>query len=157
MVDIEDLKRRVNLLDLIGSDTRLRKIAGTRGGEYAGPCPFCGGDDRFRVQPEQGLWWCRACAGDRWQDAVAYVMRRDGVPFTEAARMLGGDTPLKREEHSQYPVRSEPLKEPSTLWRQRAVEVALEAIDTLWSDAGARARTYLLGRGLRVVPRQVCK
>ena len=64
MIDTLDLKRSVDLLSLVGRDTRLKKQAGTRGGEYAGPCPFCGGRDRFRVQPEKGLWWCRNCSPD---------------------------------------------------------------------------------------------
>jgi DNA primase len=63
---------------------RLKKIATTRDGEFAGPCPFCGGRDRFRVQPQEGLWFCRQCSPDgRWQDAIAFVMRRDGVLFAE--------------------------------------------------------------------------
>jgi DNA primase len=41
----------MNLVDLIGRDTTLRKVASTHGGEYAGSCPWCGGDDRFRVWP----------------------------------------------------------------------------------------------------------
>ena len=55
------VKERLDLLELIGRDARLRKVASTRGGEYAGPCPFCGGRDRFRVQPRRGRWWCRGC------------------------------------------------------------------------------------------------
>ena len=89
-IDTRDLKQRADLLALIGRDTQLRKAATTRGGEYEGPCPFCGGRDRLRVQPERGLWWCRQCSGDRWQDAIAYVMRRDGSTFPQAYAALGG-------------------------------------------------------------------
>ncbi|MGI8423994.1 MAG: primase-helicase zinc-binding domain-containing protein, partial [Chloroflexota bacterium] len=92
MLDVAALKQSVDLLALVGDATRLRKVASTRGGEYAGPCPFCGGKDRFRVQPERGQWWCRTCSPDeRWQDAIAYVERRDGVDFREAySRLAGG-------------------------------------------------------------------
>src|SRR3954467_10838503 len=83
---------QVDLLDLIGRDTRLKKIAGTRGGEYAGPCPSCGGDDRFRVQPAQGLWWCRSCR-DHWSDAIDYVRWRSGCSFVEACHELGVSLP----------------------------------------------------------------
>ena len=34
-----------------------------RGGEYVGPCPLCGGDDRFRVLPD-GAVFCRICLPD---------------------------------------------------------------------------------------------
>ena len=53
----------MNLVDLIGRDTTLRKVASTHGGEYAGPCPWCGGEDRFRVWPyaDRPGYWCRQC------------------------------------------------------------------------------------------------
>lgn len=42
----------IDLLSLIQRDVRLKRVAGTHGGEYAGPCPFCGeGEDRLRVWP----------------------------------------------------------------------------------------------------------
>ena len=37
----------------------------SRGAEFAGPCPLCGGKDRFLVWPEQndgnGSYSCRQC------------------------------------------------------------------------------------------------
>ena len=84
------IKQRVDLLALIGQDTRLKRVAGTAGGEYAGPCPFCGGRDRLRVQPARRRWWCRRCGQDtRWEDAIDYVRKRDRVDFVEACRRLG--------------------------------------------------------------------
>ena len=76
---------------IVGSDTQLRKVATTKGGEYAGPCPFCGGEDRFHVQPEHadgGRWYCRGCGEDRWHDVIDYIMRRDNISFPEAVRKL---------------------------------------------------------------------
>src|SRR5436305_15259018 len=60
---IEEKERSMNLLDLVTRDTRLRRMASTHGGEYAGPCPFCGGRDRFRVWPNMAhpRYWCRVC------------------------------------------------------------------------------------------------
>ena len=88
-VDVAALKHGTDLLALIGRHTRLRRIAATRGGEYAGACPFCGGTDRLHVQPAAGVWRCRRCSpADRWEDGVAFVARRDGVPFREAVRRL---------------------------------------------------------------------
>lgn len=86
----------IDLLELIGTDTRLKKCAmvGGRGAEYAGACPFCGGKDRLRVQPEMALWWCRQCSpNEHWQTAADYVMRRDDVGFKEAMRRLGQAEP----------------------------------------------------------------
>ncbi len=148
MIDTRDLKTRVDLLDLVGRDTTLRKVAATRGGEYAGPCPSCGGTDRFRVQPERGLWWCRACrGGDRWADAIEYVRWRDGVTFGEAVRFLGGEMG-QRPSRPIRPAAPELVAEPSATWRARANAIGAEAFNTLWSDAGEQARAYLHGRGL---------
>ena len=49
MIVTSSLRADVDLLSLAGRDTKLSKrpIAVTGGGEYAGPCPLCGGRDRF--------------------------------------------------------------------------------------------------------------
>jgi len=50
---------------------RLKHSTGT---EYAGPCPWCGGDDRFHVW-EEGNYWCRPgpghCGREGWVDELA--------------------------------------------------------------------------------------
>jgi len=147
-IDTVALKRRTDLLDLIGRDTRLRKVASTAGGEYAGPCPFCGGRDRFRVQPEQGRWWCRRCGdGARWEDAIAYVRKRDGVDFVEAGRLLGAsERELESREAPQRhglawrrpgSILSERAEPPSPL----AAELAADQIPTpAWQTAGLQQR-----------------
>ncbi|WP_342452329.1 primase-helicase zinc-binding domain-containing protein [Desulfovibrio desulfuricans] len=41
--------------------------------EFAGPCPECGGEDRFIVWPDKpngGGYWCRGCG--RQGDAIQY-------------------------------------------------------------------------------------
>jgi hypothetical protein len=42
--------------------------------EWAGPCPWCGGDDRFHVW-ERGNYWCRPgpghCGAEGWVDKLA--------------------------------------------------------------------------------------
>lgn len=70
-------------------DTELKKVAQTNGGEYAGPCPFCGGEDRFRVWPKRNSMWCRQC--DYSGDLIDYIQERDGVGFVEACEKLGLD------------------------------------------------------------------
>src|SRR5712692_6483988 len=65
----------------------MRRVSSSGGGEYAGPCPFCGGKDRFRCWPAKGRAWCRQCG---WKgDAIQLLRDRDGLSFTEAKRALG--------------------------------------------------------------------
>lgn len=81
----------MNVLELLRSKGIDPKKAGsTHGGEWCSPCPGCGGDDRFRVWPEQnagqGSFWCRGCgkAGDR----VTFLMEFEGKTYPEACRAL---------------------------------------------------------------------
>ncbi len=59
-------------------------------GEAAGPCPFCGGHDRFVVWPasseRDGRAWCRRC---RWVgDVIALYRDLEGVTFVRALEDL---------------------------------------------------------------------
>lgn len=81
----------MNLLDIINQETSLKWTASSCGGEYAGPCPVCGGKDRFRVWPNHprgtgGKYWCRGC-GEKG-DAIDYL-RTLGLSFAEAREALG--------------------------------------------------------------------
>lgn len=51
-------------------------------------CEFHDGSDSMRINTETGGWVCMAC-GEKGGDVLAYAMRRHGLEFVEAARMLG--------------------------------------------------------------------
>jgi hypothetical protein len=54
--------------------------------ECHGPCPFCGGADRF-IAWENGYGWCRQC---HWKgDSIQLLRDRDHLTFQEALRQLG--------------------------------------------------------------------
>ena len=98
MMDIEQIKHSTNILQIIGMDTQLKKVATTGGGEFAGPCPFCGGTDRFRVQPNKELSgavreYCDehsitsgviiGIIGSLLNAKISYLMRLPGIYETE--------------------------------------------------------------------------
>jgi len=143
--DISNFKQTVNLLDLVSKDTTLAHVASTGGGEWAGACPFCGGTDRFRVQPAQGEWFCRGCGENRWHDAIDYIERRHGVGFLEALRILGASEPSKQE--------SMPPKKETDIDHEQWIDAAGRFLENcelnLWAtDQGERALAYLHKRGL---------
>ncbi len=84
-------------------DTQLRKVAATNGGEFAGPCPFCGGKDRFHVQPNKNRWLCRGCTGGRWKGPWDYYERRDGER-PAAIRLM----PERKEKPKHYTWKADP-------------------------------------------------
>lgn len=77
----------MDLLSLVEQDVTMRRASSTNGGEYAGPCPGCGGHDRFRVWPEQGRYWCRRC--EKQGDLIQYLRDFRGLSFQDAARTVG--------------------------------------------------------------------
>lgn len=52
-----------------------------------GPCPMCGGKDRFRFDDKagRGTWFCSKCGAG---DGVKLVMEARGVEFREAAKLV---------------------------------------------------------------------
>jgi hypothetical protein len=148
--------RQVDLLRLIEPDTTLIRIASTHGGEYAGPCPFCGGTDRFHVVPATGRWYCRQCT-PRGGDAIDYVRQRERLPFQDAVQILVGSTAWAPRAPRRVQMRVRPNARPIALpnwtqpaWQQAAQGLMEEAKRCLADDTdGAAARAYLTGRGLR--------
>ncbi len=144
--------RSVSLLHLVEPDTTLIRIANTHGGEYAGPCPFCGGTDRFHVVPVAGKWYCRHCT-PRGGDAIDYVQRREQVAFQAAIELLTGRTLCAPRVQARIRPAAPPLAVPQ--WTQPAWQSAAQALvreaEVCLADApeGAAARAYLTGRGLR--------
>jgi hypothetical protein len=56
--------------------------------EHVGPCPVCGGRDRFAINTTKQLWNCRGCA--KGGDVIDLVQFLDGVDHRTACRTLAG-------------------------------------------------------------------
>jgi RecA-family ATPase len=68
------------------------------GSERAGPCPVCGGTDRFAINTKKNLFNCRGC--NVGGDAIALVQHLDGVTFAEACAILAGELPVRPQTPS---------------------------------------------------------
>ena len=60
------------------------------GAELIGPCPVCGGTDRFGVNVRKRIWNCRNCRVGG--DVIKLVQHIDGCDFGAAIETLAGDT-----------------------------------------------------------------
>lgn len=153
----------INLLDLVGANTNLKKVANTQGGEYHGPCPFCGGSDRFVVQPSYpggGRWFCRQCTPSG-QDAIGYWrLLHPHLSFREVCEQLGlrlddatrnrqvahlRTTPVRMRSNPSATVIPPP---PAEAWQQAATTFFSACEDALWSNSGKAGLDYLTVRGL---------
>lgn len=139
----------VTSADGFNKENRLTEmIPGLRkqGNYWIGPCPFCGGKDRFNVKEADGrdLWICRQCGNGKYQDAIAYVMRSTGKSFLE---VIGdGSTrpplaPRARPQRSPITIATPPDEQ----WQETAQAAAVGSAAYLWGDSSdaAAARRYL--------------
>jgi DNA primase len=160
-IDTEALKARVDPLEFVGQDVELRRI----GNEHHGACPLAcgGGDDRFWIKPD-GRWACRQCKA-AGADLISYILERDHCTFRDACETLARFAGITLGENSSSSLtsfrsqselrkptlrsseRSE-LRTPSLEWKDAALAVVESCVARLWTEVGARARSYLHGRGL---------
>lgn len=135
-----------DLLTLLDWNHRNR-VAGTNGGEYAGPCPKqdCLADhDGFRVWPTPRIgrprFWCRQCG---WSgDDIQFCRDLYGDSYVEACRRLGEHPgPFPDMHVLPPPVPPKPVEAPSLCWQASAEEFVEASQSALWGNAGARART----------------
>jgi DNA primase len=152
-------KSKINLLSLVQGDVNLKKTANTNGGEYHGPCPFCGGKDRFIVWPQKGTFKCRQCG--KGGDCISYVMNRDSVTFPEACQTLGITLDKQaRPRQFQYQPKPQQRGPAQTVgtprewvclrddrWQSRAWDFCNDSFDHLYGSSGAQALDYLYQRG----------
>jgi DNA primase len=72
------------ILDIVATDVALERA----GAEFRGPCPFhSDAAPTFYVIPDKGVFHCFGCGAHG--DAVAFVMRRQGLDFIDAAKLIG--------------------------------------------------------------------
>ena len=62
-----------------------------RGPERCGPCPKCGGSDRFAISTSKQIWNCRGC--QRGGDVISLVQHLDGCIFDAAVATLSRQDP----------------------------------------------------------------
>ena len=138
----------MNILDLTQpAGFSVRRVAATNGGEWAGPCPFCGGSDRFLVWPEKGetgAYWCRQC--NARGDLIQYLRDVRKMTFREACQFVGRELSTmppylsgkkSKTSPTQHYAQQAPQKETSVvdpaLWQSMARKLVDEAVFNLWT------------------------
>ncbi|MCR4391831.1 MAG: DNA primase [Candidatus Acetothermia bacterium] len=130
--EVDEVKARVNIVDLIGRYITL-KPAGQR---FKGRCPFHPDDTpSLMVSPDKGLWHCFGC--NVGGDAIGFLMRIERLSFPEALARLAQEAGVE--------LRGGEGK--AKLYRA-SEEVAGYFARELLGPRGAKARDHLVGRGI---------
>jgi hypothetical protein len=121
------------------------------GPELYGPCPKCGGTDRFAINASKQVWNCRGC--QRGGDVISIVQHLDGCTFDAAVATLSRQGPIGCGigKNATPDLSDSVLKTYGQSSCNGAVERAREAL-AIWSAArepqGTSAWTYLFRRGI---------
>src|SRR5579859_8007094 len=111
-------------------------------------CPFHHEQHGYSLAVYKDGWRCYGACAD-FGDAVDWMQRRHGLTYWQAREALNvpPDVSSREGDEPRAPERPEALP-PAASWQERAQEFAQLAKSLLWKNVGARALTYLHGRGL---------
>jgi DNA primase len=135
MSEIEEVKARLDIVDVIGQSVHLTKA----GRAFKAPCPFhAEKTPSFIVNPDRQTWHCfGSCATGG--DVISFVMKREGIEFGEALRMLAERAGVKLKERR--------VSEEQDRARQRLYDANDAAAAyfqrQLMTDAGVAALEYV--------------
>jgi ribosomal protein L37AE/L43A len=112
--------------------------------DRAGPCPVCGGTDRFSIHTKKNVFRCRQCdiAGE---GAIKLVMETQQVAFTEACEIITG----RKADAPFDPVRAAEIR------RQNEEAEAQRAADAEQCRQKARREGYEIWKSRSKDPRRV--
>ena len=147
-IDTEAIKRNHDLRDHASRHTTLKRVTSK---EMAGPCPKCGGHDRFHCQ--RGWFFCRQCyplGNGQAHDIFGFYEWVQGWDFGTICQHLGDERPKLK---SVTVVKGKPVARPSPQplnedWQTAAAQIRAYCAAMLWEPEGERARRWLNERGL---------
>jgi DNA primase len=140
---IDEVKERIDILDVIGESVKLRKS----GKNYTGFCPFHANTrtPAFAVFPDSGTWRCFGACNEGG-DVFSFLMKKEGWDFAETLRYLADragielepQSPAQQEAEEAYERLRTILESTSVFFRHTLHNTA----------AGEKVLEYLLGREL---------
>lgn len=144
MNNIEEIKARIDIVDLVSETVKLRRS----GKNYTGFCPFHPNSHTpaFAVFPDSGTWRCFGQCNEGG-DIFKYVMKKEGMDFAQALKYLADRAGIVLQAPTpEAEAQAEENDRLRTLLEEAATYFRHQLINT---QAGQAALDYLRRRGLR--------
>ncbi len=140
---LERVKQAVDIVEVISAHTDLRR----QGARWVGLCPFH--EERtpsFSVDAGEKLYHCFGCGVGG--DTIKFIEEKEGLGFAEAVELLADRYGVELEREREDP-RAEAKRQQKRRLGELLDRTASFYAAYLWeSDEAAKAREYLLERGL---------
>ena len=138
--DLETIKNRLNIVDIVGQYLRLEKA----GSNWKSRCPFHNEKTpSFMVSEEKQIFHCFGC--QKGGDVFTFVMEMEGLEFREALKLLADKAGVKLQKYE-----SNPQKEKQKNRTLEILELSTKFYEHCLSKSvgGEKVRKYLKDRGL---------
>lgn len=141
MTAVEEIKARIDVVDLIGETVKLRRS----GKNYIGFCPFHHNVNTpsFAVFPESGTWRCFGACNEGG-DIFRFIMKKEGYDFPEALRVLAERAGVELRPRTPEDIRAE--EEHARLRTLLESAEAFFRSTLLGTPEGEKVLEYLHGR-----------
>ncbi len=145
MSDVDEIKQRVDIVDLVSQYVTLKRAGRT----YMALCPFhTERTPSFHVDPARQSWHCFGACGTGG-DIFAFVMKKDGVEFRDALRTLAERAGVALEsrrdpQEDTRRARMYDLNEAASAY----FHAMLQSTDGPYAEKAQVARDYLAERGI---------
>ncbi|MES2845624.1 MAG: CHC2 zinc finger domain-containing protein [Pseudomonadota bacterium] len=121
------------------------------GHEMVGPCPMCGGTDRFGINARKGKFLCRRCGAKG--GAIDLVMFVQGIDFPAALTWLCGPASgITNEERRERIAKAEENKRRNAIKAAKMRADVIRQARNIWEQGiaaeGTAVRDYLTRRGI---------
>ena len=136
---IEEIKNKLNVLDIVGSYVKLTKT----GVNYRGICPFHSEKGpSFFVSPSRQMWKCFGCSAGG--DIFEFIKKIEGVEFGDALRILAAKAGVElKRENPQI------VSERKRLYEICDLSCSFFEKQLTAGEWGKKAKEYLLKRGIK--------